>query len=125
MHLVFKLPFFYFLLPIFYSFDFFLSRVAELEQENARLLALANQGSKPEVQEDLVSEVELLRRQLAEAQDRERELNEELSRKEAAGLQPVKMEMMEDSPLPSRSGSVQPQMKSSASLGLMVSLICS
>ena len=107
---------------IFYSFHLFISRVAELEQENARLLALANQ-SKPEAQQDdLVSEVELLRRQLAEAQERERELNEELSRKEAAASQPVKMEMMDDSPLPSRSGSVQPQMKSSASLGLMVSL---
>lgn len=96
-------------------------RVAELEQENARLLALAN--NKPEPQEDLVSEVELLRRQLAAAEERERELNEELSRKEAARSQPVKMEMVEDSPLPSRSASVQPQMKSGASLGLMV-LLC-
>lgn len=97
------------------------SRVAELEQENARLLALAN--NKPEPQEDLVSEVELLRRQLAAAEERERELNEELSRKEAARSQPVKMEMVEDSPLPSRSASVQPQMKSGASLGLMVCII--
>ena len=47
------------------------SRVAELEQENARLLALAQGGgSKVESQHELLSEVEQLRAQLAAAQER-------------------------------------------------------
>ncbi|OSC98777.1 hypothetical protein PYCCODRAFT_1447210 [Trametes coccinea BRFM310] len=56
-------------------------RVAELEQENARLLALAQQSqqqSQPQAASqpdpNLLSEVEQLRRQLAETQKREREL---------------------------------------------------
>ncbi|KAI0079815.1 hypothetical protein K474DRAFT_1673091 [Panus rudis PR-1116 ss-1] len=97
-------------------------RVAELEQENARLLALAN-SKQSEPADELLSEVEQLRRQLARAQERERELNEELSRKEAAA-QAVKMETVEpDFSAPSRSASMPPQHKSGASLGLMV-LLC-
>lgn len=66
---------------------FFLSRrrVAELEQENARLQALAqqpqSQGAQASTPVDtgLLSEVEQLRRQLAETQKRERELAAKLS----------------------------------------------
>jgi len=98
-------------------------RVAELEQENARLHALAGSGKQEEPQEELLSEVEQLRRQLAAAEQRERELSAELS-KTAAQSQPVKMEAFEPVlPLPSRSISTQPQTKSGASLGLMV-LLC-
>lgn len=61
------------------------SRVAELEQENARLQALAqqpqSQGTQASTPVDtgLLSEVEQLRRQLAETQKRERELAAKLS----------------------------------------------
>ncbi|KAH8103555.1 hypothetical protein BXZ70DRAFT_738829 [Cristinia sonorae] len=103
-------------------------RVAELEEENARLLALANgngsgkqQQQQDEPAEDLISEVEQLRRQLAAAEERERALNDQLSRNAVAQPQPVKMETCEPE-LPSRAASVQPQ-KSGASLGLMV-LLC-
>lgn len=94
------------------------SRVAELEEENARLLALAGNKQSEDTADDLVSEVEQLRRQLAAAQERERALNDELSRKAIVQPQPVKMETFEPE-LPSRAASVQPQ-KSGASLGLMV-----
>ena len=94
------------------------SRVAELEEENARLLAIASNKQQDDAPEDLISEVEQLRRELAAAQERERALNDQLSRKAIAQPQPVKMETFEPE-LPSRAASVQPQ-KSGASLGLMV-----
>ncbi|EIN06549.1 hypothetical protein PUNSTDRAFT_121726 [Punctularia strigosozonata HHB-11173 SS5] len=95
-------------------------RVAELEQENARLRS----GSPQD--EDLLSEVEQLRARLAAAEQRERELNEKLTRTE----QTVKMEhlepemhsqtMMSRSPSPALQN---PTHRSAASLGLMV-LLC-
>jgi len=98
-------------------------RVAELEQENARLLALA-QGAPQEAQapkEELLSEVEQLRAQLAAAEARERELSEQLSRKEA---EPVKPETVEPQlTLAPRAAPSQAIHKSGASLGLMV-LLC-
>ncbi|KAI0785855.1 hypothetical protein C8Q75DRAFT_794481 [Abortiporus biennis] len=98
-------------------------RVAELEQENARLQALASGKPQEDNQEELVSEVEQLRRQLAAAQERERELSEKLSREAAVKPQPVKMETVEPIlPISNRSASAQPQ-RSGASLGLMV-LLC-
>jgi len=96
-------------------------RVAELEEENLRLAALASGRQTEEPVDDLVSEVEQLRRQLAAAQERERALSDQLTQKAVAHSQPVKMETYEPE-LPSRAASVQPQ-KSGASLGLMV-LLC-
>ncbi|KZT65393.1 hypothetical protein DAEQUDRAFT_731442 [Daedalea quercina L-15889] len=101
-------------------------RVAELEQENARLLALSQQAQQPSQDEELLSEVEQLRKQLVEMQERERVLAEELSRKQRS-----------PSPAPSstsslKSESSEPQLsalrstrmdRSGASLGLMV-LLC-
>jgi hypothetical protein len=105
--------------------------VAELEQENARLLALTNNGSSssgagaPE-SEVVISAVEQLRAQLAAAEERERELNAQLARKSTTPPRDVavKVESIEpQSPL-SRSNSVQaPPHKSGASLGLMVSFL--
>ncbi|EED82611.1 predicted protein [Postia placenta Mad-698-R] len=104
-------------------------RVAELEQENARLLALTQQTSaSPKSDENLMSEVEQLRSQLAALEERERVLAEELERQavvrspspapsaSSAGESDVKME--EVGPL--RSTRTE---KSGASLGLMV-LLC-
>lgn len=104
-------------------------RVAELEQENARLLALTQQTSaSPKSDENLMSEVEQLRSQLAALEERERMLAEELERQavvrspspapsaSSAGELDVKME--EVGPL--RSTRTE---KSGASLGLMV-LLC-
>ncbi|KAJ2911417.1 hypothetical protein MD484_g8997, partial [Candolleomyces efflorescens] len=105
-------------------------RVAELEQENARLLALTQSGSSPQPTPDpaLMSEVELLRAQLAAAEERERELAAKLV-STASSVQevPVKLEAAESyvppaSP-PSRSLSVPSANKTAASLGLMV-LLC-
>ncbi|TFY51079.1 hypothetical protein EVJ58_g10752, partial [Rhodofomes roseus] len=101
-------------------------RVAELEEENARLLALSQQAQQPSQDEELMSEVEQLRKQLAKMQERERTLSEELSRKQRS-----------PSPAPSSTSSVksegsEPALsalrstrmdRSGASLGLMV-LLC-
>lgn len=101
----------------------------ELEQENARLLALAQTGgAQPQEQQEppeLLSEVEQLRAQLAAAEARARELNEELERKaEVARVAPVKMETAEPIlPLAPRAAPSQATHKSGASLGLMV-LLC-
>ncbi|EMD33172.1 hypothetical protein CERSUDRAFT_118233 [Gelatoporia subvermispora B] len=106
-------------------------RVAELEQENARLLALAQGAPRVDDHEDhdydheeLLSEVEQLRTQLAAMQKRERELAAELLRN-AAG-RPVKLEAMEPQlPAPTREPLPAPHRseKSGASIGLMV-LLC-
>ncbi|CCM05872.1 uncharacterized protein FIBRA_08109 [Fibroporia radiculosa] len=102
-------------------------RVAELEQENARLLALTQSATPTSPQDDeMQSEVERLRKQLAEIQERERALAEELSRKASerspspapSSTSSVKSEAVEPSFL--RSPKVE---KSSASFGLMV-LLC-
>ncbi|GBE80885.1 hypothetical protein SCP_0306050 [Sparassis crispa] len=105
-------------------------RVAELEQENARLLALTQNASISEQQEDvrggLQSEVEQLRNQLAAVQQRERDLAAQFESHEASPrASSVKMESSEPQ-LPARSASVQSVHKgerSGASLGLMV-LLC-
>jgi hypothetical protein len=99
------------------------SRVAELEKENARLLAIAqnNPGTStvshpsagsPE------SEIDQLRAQLAAAQRRERELAAEVERNHG---EHVKVESSDPglSTPPSRAASLQPQ-KSGVGLGLMV-----
>lgn len=98
----------------------------ELEQENARLLSLAQHGGKqsqqPAPQEKLLSEVEKLRAQLAAAEARERELNDQLSQKEATPV--VKPESTEpELHLIPRAPSSQAIHKGGASIGLMV-LLC-
>lgn len=103
-------------------------RVAELEQENARLLALTQSGNPasavpPQVDNGLISEVEQLRAQLAAAEKRERELSAQLAIKAVPRDPPIKVEASEVSlPLSSAPRSTAP-LKSGASLGLMV-LLC-
>ncbi|KZT21479.1 hypothetical protein NEOLEDRAFT_1181659 [Neolentinus lepideus HHB14362 ss-1] len=91
-------------------------RVAELEQENARLHALAN-GSVPPPSingepntSSLLSEIEALRAKLAESEHREQELASKLTKPE-----PVKAEP--------RSPSLHHRSTSSGSIGLVV-LLC-
>jgi hypothetical protein len=102
-------------------------RVAELEQENARLLAITRGEADP-----MVSELEKLRAQLAVAEQRTSELSAQLALKsETAPSSPsaIKMESFEaelpPSSAPSSRASPVPQYghKSNASLGLMV-LLC-
>ncbi|KAJ7594924.1 hypothetical protein C8J56DRAFT_927996 [Mycena floridula] len=98
-------------------------RVLELEQENAKLLALTQQGTDGAPHPvELVSEIEQLRAQLAAAQAREQELSAELNAKTVS----IKQEAPEPESFlfatPPRTSSLQPH-KSAASLGLMV-LLC-
>jgi hypothetical protein len=112
-------------IPIFYGSPSFYSRVAELEQENARLQALA-QTSAPHDGDsrELMSEVEQLRARLAVAEQRERELNSQLSKHPI----PVKTELSEPRlpTSPVRHPAFPTQLKASdktgASLSLLVSL---
>jgi hypothetical protein len=102
-------------------------RVTELEQENARLLGLTQNGKgniSAKADAALASEVEKLRAQLAAAEERERELSAELAEKAAAQEAPVKVEAIEPqfSASPTRP-LIQSPHKSGASLGLMV-LLC-
>ena len=107
--------------------SFFHSRVAELEQENARLLASIHHQQPstlvvPANAEDgLKSELELLKRQLAETQQRERELAQKLSSiPEPAPVDKpaVKMEVVEPQlPVSLRAHKGE---RSGASFGLMV-----
>ncbi|KAK7472456.1 hypothetical protein VKT23_000571 [Stygiomarasmius scandens] len=100
-------------------------RVAELEKENARLLALTQSGSpssSPPKNDELASEVELLRMQLAAAREREQELNAELAK--SASQPPVKVESDEPSFSESSSSKSQSSHKTAASLGLMQVLLC-
>ena len=105
-------------------------RVAELEQENARLLVLAQNSSLPAPQQgksdksdrELISEVEQLKAELAAAKERERTLSAQLATKSVVHDAPIKVEATEpnfsfSSPRPS----VTSAHKSGASLGLMVS----
>ncbi|KAJ7647691.1 hypothetical protein FB45DRAFT_782590 [Roridomyces roridus] len=109
------------------EFELMEVRVAELEQENARLLTMANGGvpcKKPDPSDALVSEVEHLRAQLQAAEQRERELNAELTAKAASRDVPtVKTEPTEPSFSLSSPLRLQSPTKSAASLGLMV-LLC-
>ncbi|KAI0667075.1 hypothetical protein C8Q78DRAFT_983015 [Trametes maxima] len=106
-------------------------RVAELEQENARLMALAQQqqptqAQTPAVDRSLLSEVEQLRQQLAETQQRERELAAKLSsvpaeEAPARKAEGVKVEAVEPQlPVSLRAHKGE---RSGASFGLMV-LLC-
>ncbi|KAJ7188695.1 hypothetical protein C8R46DRAFT_28209 [Mycena filopes] len=118
------------------EFELMEVRVAELEQENARLLAIAKGGSgspstavprsskKSDPNDALVSEIEQLRAQLQAAEKRERELNAELTAKSASrDVPPVKIEPSEPSFPLSPTPRMQSAHKSAASLGLMV-LLC-
>jgi hypothetical protein len=115
--------------PCFILIYSYLSRVAELEQENARLLAIAKGGTpsapaprkKTDSDDALVSEIEQLRAQLRAAEERERELNAELTAKSASrDVPPVKIEPSEPSFPLSPTPRLQSPHKSAASLGLMV-----
>ncbi|KAF8070734.1 hypothetical protein FPV67DRAFT_1412709 [Lyophyllum atratum] len=109
-------------------------RVAELEQENARLLALTQNGDSTPADAssdgELASEVEKLRAELAAAKERELRLSAELASKSqtAAAVNPpaIKVEEVSDPQLPlsssTRSSAPSPH-KSGASFGLMV-LLC-
>ncbi|KAJ3724393.1 hypothetical protein C8R42DRAFT_577357 [Lentinula raphanica] len=102
-------------------------RVAELEQENAKLLAMTQMTesfSHPNSQSEneLASEVEMLRAQLANAQRRELELSQELASKSTSRDPRVKIEAVEPT-YPLSSPRSQSPHKSAASLGLMV-LLC-
>ncbi|KAH9976168.1 hypothetical protein BGW80DRAFT_1436172 [Lactifluus volemus] len=101
-------------------------RVAELEQENARLQALAHKSASHEGNpRELMSEIEQLRSRLAAAEQRERELNSQLSKRPPT----VKTELSEPrlpaSPArhPAFPGQVKSSDKTSASLSLLV-LLC-
>ncbi|KAI0359264.1 hypothetical protein OH77DRAFT_1570508 [Trametes cingulata] len=114
-------------------------RVAELEQENARLLALAQQQqngqasapSSSSADSNLLSEVEQLRRQLAETQQRERELAAKLSSAPSTAEEESAVARKADGNV--KVEAVEPQLpaslrahkgeRSGASLGLMV-LLC-
>jgi len=100
-------------------------RVAELEQENARLLAITRGEADP-----ALTEMEQLRAQLAAAEQRSNELTAQLAlQSESEMPSGVKMESFEPSlpasEPPSSRASPVPQSghKSGASLGLMV-LLC-
>jgi len=103
-------------------------RVAELEQENARLLAITRGELDP-----VTSELEQLRAKLAEAEQRSQELSAQLAHKSESvpptSPSAVKVESFEPqlspSSTPSSRASPAPQYghKTGASLGLMV-LLC-
>ncbi|KAF8963678.1 hypothetical protein BDZ97DRAFT_1904837 [Flammula alnicola] len=103
-------------------------RVAELEQENARLLALTQNGNSittpqnPQSDTHLVSEVEQLKAQLAAAKERERSLSAQLARDVSVKLEATEPQFSSLSS-PPRSTTVPSAHKSGASLGLMV-LLC-
>ncbi|CAK5281675.1 unnamed protein product, partial [Mycena citricolor] len=107
------------------EFELMEVRVAELEQENARLLALASGSDgarqREESGEGLVSEVEQLRAQLLAAEKRERELNAELSAQSASHEAPtaVKTEPPEAPLSLTLSPSPRLPSRTAASLGLM------
>ena len=101
------------------------SRVAELEQENARLQTLAQKSTSHDGNSrEVVSEIEQLRARLAAAEQRERELSSQLSKRPI----PVKTELSEPrlttSPVrhPGFPTQLKPSDKTSASLSLLVSL---
>ncbi|KAG5651623.1 hypothetical protein H0H81_008000 [Sphagnurus paluster] len=107
-------------------------RVAELEQENARLLALTQNGaSAPNASStsELVSEIESLKAQLEAAKERERQLAAQLLCKAETVAPPstpaIKVEETADPQLPLSppTRSAPSPHKSGASLGLMV-LLC-
>lgn len=105
-------------------------RVAELEQENARLLALTQNGSvhqhTPAPSDPvLLSEVEQLRAQLAAAKERERQLAEKLvtSAQDAVSIKQEASDISMPASPSSRAASLPSANKTAAGLGLMV-LLC-
>lgn len=115
--------------PYSFTHFFFLRRrrVSELEQENARLLALTRNGNieQPQSHSDteFVSEIEQLRAQLAAAKERELELSAKLASKPLTRDAPIKVEASDALfPLssPQRTTTIPSSHKSGASLGLMV-----
>jgi hypothetical protein len=106
------------------------SRVAELEQENAALRTLTQNRSgsshpkKGRSEDELLSEIEELRAELAAAGERELELSAELERQAESRQAAIKIESAEPqfppSPM-SRTAPVSSPHKPAASLGLMVS----
>lgn len=103
------------------SHQLIFSRVAELENENARLLALAQNPQD----NNLVSEVEQLKAELAAARNRELELSAQLATRASPSLSqepPVKVEASDNFSLssPARTSNVPSPNKTGASLGLMV-----
>ncbi|KAI0035467.1 hypothetical protein K488DRAFT_83044 [Vararia minispora EC-137] len=102
-------------------------RVAELEKENARLQVLAQGGPSNNDEQHMLSEIDHLRAQLAEATERERKLSSQLSRRSPT----VKVETPDirvpASPARSAAGplsqSLQLPGRSSASLSLLVSIV--
>ncbi|ESK97359.1 hypothetical protein Moror_17790 [Moniliophthora roreri MCA 2997] len=116
------------------EFEHMEARVQDLEQENARLLALTQHGIPPQSlpsakpDPELCSEIESLRAQLAAARKRELQLSAQLSAQSSTTQgSPVKVESIEptfssSNPSSPRFPSV-PNKSSAASLGLMV-LLC-
>ena len=104
--------------------------MAELEQENKRLLALTQEGQNQAsvtTPSDELSEVESLKAQLAAAQERARSLSAQLEGRREESTSPViKVESSDTlSTVSSLARSTGlPAHKSSASLGLMVRTIC-
>lgn len=100
------------------------SRVAELERENASLRALTQNGNNaslhPKNDEKLLAEMEQLRAQLAAAEKRHSELSTELERKTAALRADIKVDTAEPQFSPSPTARSIPTSKTGASLGLMV-----
>jgi hypothetical protein len=98
------------------------SRVAELEQENARLLAITRSAS-PE--DNAVAENDRLKAELAAAQERERQLCAQLHKAKLSSPSNIKPEPLDTqcslSAAASRPLQSSPH-KSSASFGLMVCL---
>ncbi|KAH7908942.1 hypothetical protein BJ138DRAFT_1156432 [Hygrophoropsis aurantiaca] len=95
-------------------------RVKELEEENARLLSIAQNGNGDD---ELLLEVEKLRSRLFAADKREQELRAELARKSIRDVA-IKAEHYERSLSPSYSQSMNSSIKSGANLGLMQVLLC-
>jgi len=110
-------------------------RVLELEQENARLLALTQGGSASAApsgsndssdSEELVSQIEQLKADLAAAQEREKQLSAQLEERASTPFpsEPeMKVEHLEPAALSQALASRPATGKSAASLGLMV-LLC-
>src|SRR6266404_9648917 len=102
------------------------SRVAELEQDNARLQALAHKSvSQHGNSRELISEIEQLRAQLVAAEQRERELSSQLSKRPLNVKTELSDPRLPTSPPRHPAFPIQPKSstsdKTSASLSLLVS----
>jgi len=102
------------------------SRVAELEQENARLHAIAQKSASQDGNaRELMSEIEQLRARLAAAEQRERELSSQLSTRPLAVKTELSEPRLPTSPVrhPVFPAQLKSSDKTSASLSLLV-LLC-